>query len=225
MLGQDGRFDTVLDTINLPSCYKASLLQLCLVFCKCIADRPLATGIERDQQICRLTVNLTTLHPLYSDSSQIYEPMAVDNFFEASHGKRKRGGVNGGSNGGQRRVNGSSSSSSNSHSHVHKGKGRAQQQQRQREDGPPSRPRRVHDEEIEESDSENDNDNDDDIDVDGAAAGEEEFESDQEADRRETPAQKRLRLAQQYLDTLKAAQEGKSCLCEIACCSLCCFQK
>lgn len=128
--------------------------------------------------------------------------MAVDTFFEGSNGKRKRGGVKegrggrgrGGSSSSTRggRVNGTHAGSGSSY----KGKGREE----------PARRSKVHDEEIEGSDSENE-DGSDNEELNGNDDNEE-FESDQEADRKETPAQKRLRLAQQYLDTLKAAQEG-----------------
>lgn len=75
------------------------------------------------------------------------------------------------------------------------------------DDAPSSRPRRQErpqeDEELDggSDDSEDGSEIADDLD--------EDFESDTEADRKETPAQKRLRLAQQYLDSLKAAQEGE----------------
>jgi len=134
--------------------------------------------------------------------------MAVDTFFEGSSGKRKRGGVKekrGGSNAGGRgggRVNGSS----------YKGKGREEPASRQRPKA------KIHDEEIEGSDSEASNDGDSDLDKLNGNENDEEFESDEEADRKETPAQKRLRLAQQYLDTLKAAQEGELRFMLLFCC-------
>lgn len=89
--------------------------------------------------------------------------------------------------------------------HTRKGKGRAVEDS----NTALSRRRERQDEEIEGSDSENDDGDDSDAGTMRGAAVEEEFESDDEAERKETPAQKRLRLAQQYLDSLKAAQSGE----------------
>lgn len=132
--------------------------------------------------------------------------MAVDSFFEgSSNGKRKRGGVKsngrggGGSStfaaGGSRRGRVNGTHAGRGENRGYKGKGR--------EDQALPRHAKIDDEEIEESDDDDEEDQDD------VVQQEEEFESDTEADRRETPAQKRLRLAQQYLDSLKAAQEGE----------------
>lgn len=183
---------TALRDIPVPGVYMFRL------YAKSIAWPPPASA---NLQIRETQLLVSAYDSSRQNSSQaVRRPvMAVDSFFEgSSSGKRKRGGVKasngaGGSAQGARRgggrVNGSHAS--------YKGKGRAQEEA-------PRRNSKINDEEIEESD-EDDGDNDEDID----GGIQEEFESDTEADRRETPAQKRLRLAQQYLDSLKAAQEGK----------------
>jgi hypothetical protein len=141
--------------------------------------------------------------------------MAIDNFFEGSDRKRKRGvgaakkGRDGASGGGSRGGRGGRAMN-NGHNdrpnNNYKGKGREEQVPR-----------------IVNGDDE-DLISDEDADEDDAAGSDndqvinnEEFESDDEAERKETPAQKRLRLAQQYLDSLKAAQQGGLLLSMLLC--------
>lgn len=145
------------------------------------------------------------IRPLASTAKQA--AMAVDSFFEDSSRKRKR--ERGGPSSSSGRVRGSRENGrvhgrSNGSSFKGKGKGR--------EDNHTSssaRRREQNDEEIEGSE---DDEDEDESDADGRGMNgigqDEEFESENEAERKETPAQKRLRLAQQYLDSLKAAQSG-----------------
>lgn len=148
--------------------------------------------------------------------------MAGDSFFEDASRKRKRsisnrGGRGGGnatrpqsngksgssrgtsSNRGGRQLNGPGGSSGSS---SRKGKGREQEPRitsRRRVDN-------ASDTGSELESDESDEDGLGGINADGHL--EEDFESEDEAAVKETPAQKRLRLAQQYLDSLKSAQQG-----------------
>lgn len=133
--------------------------------------------------------------------------MAVDHFFEGGRsqsGKRKRQSINNGSaarpNGRRSDSRAATSVTSSRKSNGYKG-AKLSRKEREQQD------------EVLAGSNESGSDNDDSA-GDGDVYSREDpgLDSDEEAEARETPAQKRLRLATQYLDSLKAAQEGRSLL-------------
>lgn len=150
--------------------------------------------------------------------------MAVDNFFEDSR-KRKRGGGAKGREAGAKKslIKGKQPSSRN------KGKGRARDDDEDGSDALTAARRRGGDRDAmrgsgrrggrEERDDEElggsgsddyEGASDDSDDIGGGGLQEDDFDSEAEEDAKETPAQKRLRLAKQYLDSLKSGQKGWS---------------
>ena len=131
--------------------------------------------------------------------------MAVDHFFEGGSRKRKRGGGGAPSSGGRGKANGAGGARGRGGGFrgSQRGRGSSSRGTTERSNGGVNGVQGS-DEELEGSDS--DDDGSDVADGDDGA----EPDSDDEAEALETPAQKRLRLAQQYLDSLKAGQDGQS---------------